>query len=149
VSDATPAGALRTERIFDAPIEVVFDAWTTAEVLREWWHVATSWETPHAEVDARVGGAIRATMRNPSDDREYGGGGEFTVIERPARLAFTWRWHDAAEPDEQLIEVEFADLGDGRTKVVLTNSGLRAEEIEGHREGWSGSLDNLAIALRR
>jgi uncharacterized protein YndB with AHSA1/START domain len=149
MSDGTAPGTLRTERTFNGPLEVVFDAWTTAEVLREWWHAGRDWETPQAEVEPRVGGAIAITMRNPADGREYGGGGEFTVFDRPHRLACTWRWHDAETADAQLIEVDFTDLGEGRTKVVLTNSGLPAAEVSDYRDGWSNSLDNLTIALRR
>lgn len=149
MSEETPAGVLRTERIFAAPLEVVFDAWTTAEVLREWWHAEPSWETPHADLDPRVGGRIEITMRNPADGREYGGSGEFTELDRPRRLAHTWRWHDAELPGAQLIAVDFTDLGEGRTKVVLTNGGLAPAAVDDYRAGWSNSFDNLASWLVR
>jgi Activator of Hsp90 ATPase homolog 1-like protein len=64
---------LRIERTFDAPVGEVFEAWTSTEVLRRWLHAEQDWETPQAEVDLRVGGAIEVTMRNPRDGTEYTG----------------------------------------------------------------------------
>ena len=63
------------ERTFQAPAQAVFDAWTSEEVIRRWWHAEHDWETTVAEVDLRVGGAVRVVMRNPDEDVEYGGGG--------------------------------------------------------------------------
>jgi uncharacterized protein YndB with AHSA1/START domain len=145
---SSPRDSLRIERIFDAPAHDVFDAWTSVEVLKRWWHAEHSWETPFAEVDLRVGGAIKVTMRNPDDGKEYGGGGEYTLVDRPRRLAFTWTWEGDDESRRQLIEVEFVDHGE-RTTVVLTNSGLPEPEVDDYRDGWSNSFDNLAVALRR
>ena len=145
---SSPRDSLRIERTFDAPAHDVFDAWTSVEVLKRWWHAEHSWETPFAEVDLRVGGAIKVTMRNPDDGKEYGGGGEYTLVDRPRRLVFTWTWEGDDESRRQLIEVEFVDHGE-RTTVVLTNSGLPEPEVDDYRDGWSNSFDNLAVALRR
>jgi uncharacterized protein YndB with AHSA1/START domain len=137
---------LRIERTFNAPVQAVFDAWTSAEWLRRWWHAEHDWETPEAQVDARVGGAIRVVMRNPQDGTEYGGGGEYTVIDPPERLAFTWTWDGDDLSKRQLIEIEFIDHG-ARTRVVMTNSGLPAGRSDEYRGGWQNSFDNLEAAL--
>lgn len=139
------AGTLRIERTFDAPAARVFEAWTSAEVLRRWWHAEHDWETPLAEVDVRVGGAIRLVMRNPADGGDYGGRGEYTLIEPPRRLAFTWAW-DSEPAMRQLIELEFIDHG-RRTTVVMTHSGIPAAESGDYRDGWQKSFDNLDRAL--
>jgi uncharacterized protein YndB with AHSA1/START domain len=81
---------LRMERTFEAPAQAVFDAWTSEEVMRRWWHADRDWETPVAEVDLRVGGTVRVVMRDPHQDVEYGGGGQYTEVDPPRRLAFTW-----------------------------------------------------------
>ena len=65
---------LRIERTFAAPAAAVFDAWTSEEVMRRWFHGRSHWETPVAEVDLRLGGAVRVVMRDPGDGAEYGGG---------------------------------------------------------------------------
>jgi uncharacterized protein YndB with AHSA1/START domain len=138
------ADSVRLKRTIAAQRETVFDAWLTADVLKRWWPAGSDWETPIAQVDARVGGKLRLVMRNP-DGEEFGGTGEFIEIERPERLAYSWTWdgHGAHE-GTNLVEVEFRDAGDGTTLVVLTNRGLPDEEAKrAHREGWLASLENL------
>ena len=48
---AGTANTLRIERTYQAPAEAVFDAWTSVEVIRRWWHAEHDWETTEAEVD--------------------------------------------------------------------------------------------------
>ena len=116
---------LRIERTFQAPAEAVFDAWTSEEVMRRWWQAEHGWETTEAEVDLRVGGAVRVVMRDPEKDVEYGGGGYYTEIDPPSRLAFTWLWDD--DTRRTLIEIDFEET-DGVTTVRFTHSGLWDEE---------------------
>jgi uncharacterized protein YndB with AHSA1/START domain len=139
-------GKVRIERSFDAPVEAVFDAWTSPEVLKRWWHAEHEWETPSAEVDLQLGGRIRVTMRDPADGSEYSGEGEFTEIRRPHRLAFSWRWDDQPGAEAQLVEVDFHER-EGATVVVLSHGGLPPQELDDYRDGWGKSLDNLARAL--
>jgi uncharacterized protein YndB with AHSA1/START domain len=49
-----PGHVVRIERTFASSPEDVFDAWTSAEVMRRWFHCAPDWDTPEAEVDLRV-----------------------------------------------------------------------------------------------
>ena len=106
-----PGYVVRIERTFDAPREVVFDAWTSPEVLRRWFHCAPDWETPEAEVDLRVGGEIRVVMRKP-DGSKVSAGGEYTEIDRPYRLAMTWTFDDDPS-NQQLLELSFSESGHG------------------------------------
>jgi uncharacterized protein YndB with AHSA1/START domain len=138
---------LRMKRTYEAPAQRVFDAWTSEEVLRRWFHAGHDWATVEARVDLRVGGAVRVVMRDPHQEAEYGGGGEYTVVEPPTRLAFTWTWD--REPEwSTLIEVEFVEETDGRTTVRFTHDGLRDEEaLRAHEDGWGKCFDNLERAL--
>lgn len=141
-------GVLRLERTFKAQVKVVFEAWTSPQLLRRWWPAGPEWETPVAEVDARVGGRLRLVMRNPSGE-EFGGGGEYIEISPPHRVVFTWTW-DGHEGHRgtQLIEVELEERDDRTTRLVLTNRGLEDEEAKrSHREGWELSFDNLERVL--
>ena len=78
-------------------------------------------------------------------ERSSGALGSSSRSRRPERLAYNWTWDGhAAHEGTNLVEVEFRDLGDGTTLVVLTNSGLPDEDAKGaHREGWDLSLENL------
>ena len=142
---AEPGYTVRIERTFTASAEDVFDAWTSPEVMRRWFHCAHDWETPEAEVDLRVGGKVRIVMRQP-DGREAEASGEDTLIDRPHRLAMTWTFQDDPS-NEQLMELSFAESEDGTT-VVLTNSGI---STDGRRDaqdwGWNGCLDQLERLL--
>ena len=141
-SMGTDTRTLRIERTFQAPAEKVFEAWTSEEVLRRWFHAERGWETPEAQVDLRLGGAVRVVMRDPAEDRDIGGGGTYTEIDPPSRLAFTWTWDDDAER-ETLIELDFLEA-EGRTTVLLTHSALADEEaVRNHEDGWSKCLANL------
>ena len=138
---------LRIERTFQAPAQAVFDAWTSEEVMRRWWHAEHDWETTEASVDLRVGGEVRVVMRDPHEDAEYGGGGRYTEIDPPRRLAFTWLWDD--NPTRMLIEIDFEEA-DGATTVRFTHSGLWDEEaVRSHEGGWSRAFDNLDRTLAR
>ena len=137
---------VRIERTFDAPIEEVFDAWTSEEVLRRWWHAGPDWETPSAQVDVRLGGSLRIVMRNPQRGTDHGGSGEYTVIDRPHRLSFTWIWDDDPS-NPQLIELEFSEQ-DRATTVRMVNSGITTDAgRDQHEDGWQKCLDNLDRAL--
>jgi uncharacterized protein YndB with AHSA1/START domain len=138
---------LRMERAFQAPAQAVFDAWTSAEVMRRWWHAEHDWETTVAEVDLRLGGTVRVVMRNPHDGAEYGGGGYYTEIDPPSRLAFTWIWD--GDTTRQLIELDFEETG-GVTVVRFSHSGLWNEAaVRSHEEGWGSAFDNLERTLAR
>ena len=136
---------LQMERTFNAPAQAVFDAWTNADVIRRWWHAEHDWETTEAEVDLRVGGELRVVMRDPHKDAEYGGGGRYTEVDPPRRLAFTWIWDH--NPTRTLIEIDFEEH-DGVTTVHFTHSDLWDEEaVRDHEEGWRNCFDNLERAL--
>ena len=138
---------LHIERTFHAPAKAVFDAWTNEEVIRRWWQAEQGWETAAAEVDLRVGGAVRVVMRDPVEDADVGGGGHYTVVEPPTRLAFTWNWDDDDDSRRTLIELAFEER-DGITTVRFTHSGLWDEEaVRGHERGWTNLFDNLERAL--
>ena len=127
---------LRMERTFQAPAQAVFDAWTSEEVLRRWWHAAHDWETTDASVDLRVGGEVRVVMRDPHKDVEYGGGGRYTEIDPPTRLAFTWIWDDNST--RMLIELDFEE-----------SDGIPAAVVRGLRLAGEGSARQLVMSPER
>jgi uncharacterized protein YndB with AHSA1/START domain len=137
--------AVRIERTFAATAEDVFDAWTSPEVMRRWFHPASVWETPEAEVDLRVGGRVRVVMRKP-DGTEAEAHGDFALIDRPYRLIMTWTFDD--EPsNEQLIELSFSE-SEGSTTVLLVNTGISTDARRDAQDwGWRGCLEQLGRVL--
>jgi uncharacterized protein YndB with AHSA1/START domain len=132
---------VRIERTFAAAAEDVFDAWTSPEVMRRWFHAGPDWDTPEAEVDLRVGGKVRVVMRRP-DGTEAEAQGEYTLIDRPHRLVMTWTFADDPS-NEQLIELSFSE-SEGSTTVLMINSGISTDERRDNQdEGWHACLDEL------
>ena len=132
---------VRIERTFTASAEDVFDAWTSPEVMRRWFHPARDWDTPEAEVDLRAGGKVRVVMRRP-DGTEVEAQGEYTLIDRPRRLVMTWTFDDDPS-NEQLIELSFSE-SEGSTRVLMVNSGISTDERRDAQDwGWHGCFDEL------
>jgi uncharacterized protein YndB with AHSA1/START domain len=139
------AQVLRIERTFAASAEDVFDAWTSPEVMRRWFHCAPDWGTPEAEVDLRLGGKVRVVMRKP-DGTEVEAQGKYTLIDRPRRLVMTWAFDDDPS-NEQLIELSFSET-DGSTTVLMVNTGISTDERRDAQDwGWRGCLDQLEREL--
>jgi uncharacterized protein YndB with AHSA1/START domain len=85
-------------------------------------------------------------MRDPKAGEDFGAGGEYTVVDPPSRLAFTWKWDDQ-DSERQLIELEFTER-DGATTLRMTSHGIATEErVDSHREGWGVCFDSLDRAL--
>jgi uncharacterized protein YndB with AHSA1/START domain len=138
-------------RIFDAPREVVFRAWTDAAQLAQWWG-PKGFTNPVCEIDARIGGALRIHMRGP-DGSVYPMKGEFREIVPLERLAFTNIALDEAGNHilEGFTTVIFADDG-GRTRLTLHTRATAVIEkavtyLQGMEMGWTMSIDKLQALL--
>lgn len=142
---------LHLKRFFAAPRQLVFDAWTKPEMVKEWWS-PKYFTNPVCEMDARSGGKILIHMQAP-DGTVYPMTGRFVEFYPPYRFHFTSG--PLGKDGEQLFETwtsVFFDEKDGGTEVVLdvhvTKSTPGAEiYLKGMREGWSQSLDKLAALV--
>jgi uncharacterized protein YndB with AHSA1/START domain len=144
----TERQTLTMERTFDAPADRVFEAFTSEDVMRRWFHAGPDWETPEARVDLRVGGEVRVVMHNPHEKVDYGGTGRYTEIDPPTRLAFTWIWDDDRDQVEQLIEIELKET-DGRTTMRFIHRDLwDKESVASHEDGWTKAFNNLEAELQ-
>jgi uncharacterized protein YndB with AHSA1/START domain len=140
---ATDAGITMT-RVFDAPRELVFAAWTEPERFAYWFGgAATEVPTSSVAMDVRPGGQWKATMVLENDQR-IDWRGEFREVDAPERLVMTIT--DQPEDEFALLTVELRDLGDGRTEMSFsqTESRMDAKGYEGAMNGWSGFFEALA-----
>jgi uncharacterized protein YndB with AHSA1/START domain len=156
-SEPKPKAALPTERevvitrIFDAPRELVFRAWTDAALLSRWWG-PKMFTNPVCEVDPRVGGKWHIVMRGP-DGTEYPCGGVYREIVPNERLVFT---NIATDKEgnpilDGLTTVTFTDDG-GKTKLVLHTRATAlvayaTAHLQGMEAGWTQSIDRLGEHL--
>lgn len=134
------------ERTFDAPRDLVFQAWTDKEHMVKWWGPA-GFTIPLCEIDFREGGRYRACMREP-DGTDHIITGVYQEINAPEKLVFTWAWEEDGVPGhEMLVSVDFAADGD-KTHLTLTHTGFENEESrEGHNQGWCSSFECLTEIL--
>ncbi len=140
-------------RVFDAPRELVFKAWTDAKHVAQWWG-PKGFTNPVCEIDARVGGMLRMHMRAP-DGSVYPMKGEIRELVVPERLVFTNIAVDAAGRHllEGLTTVTFADEG-GKTKMTLHTKAVAVIEdaaayLQGMEAGWTQSIDKLQAFVAR
>ena len=139
----TDPGTLDLERVFAAPPERVFDAFTKPEAITGWLGPGAC-HLLHAEIDLRVGGGYRFRMQTETVG-EVDIVGQYQTVERPHRLAFSWRWEDNPEirPSDSVVEIEFTPHPEG-THMRFRHLGLPdGESRDNHGEGWSGSFDKL------
>ena len=135
-------------RVFDAPRERVWKAWTDPRQIAQWWGPA-GFTNPRCEVDVRPGGALRIDMRGP-DGTVYPMAGVYREVVAPERLVFTGSALD--EKGKPLFEVlntvTFAEQG-GKTKltvqaqVVKKIAAVADRYLKGQEQGWSQSLERL------
>lgn len=135
---------LTITRIFDAPRELVFQAWTVPEQFAKWMG-PKGFTASEVEMDLTEGGAWRATIRN-DEGAEHASGGVYCEIAAPERLVFTFAW--VSSPEERtLVTVDFADLGDKTEMTFHQAEFLSRESRDSHLGGWSECLDDLALHL--
>jgi uncharacterized protein YndB with AHSA1/START domain len=138
-------------RVFDAPRELVFKAWTDTAHVAQWWG-PKGFTNPVCEMDFRVGGAIRIHMRAP-DGVVYPMTGVFKEISKPDRLVFVGSALDEKGNSmfDILNTVLFADQH-GKTALtfqarVIKTTAVAPQYLQGMEAGWTQSLDRLGDYL--
>ena len=135
-------------RIFDAPRELVWKAWTEPERMVK-WHGPRGFTSTIERSDFRPGGFYRIHMRGPKND-DHWMQGTFREIAEPERLVMAGCWTDAEgkpKGPDTLLAVTFEDHN-GKTKLTLHQSGFESVTArDDHRGGWTSALDCLAEYL--
>jgi uncharacterized protein YndB with AHSA1/START domain len=141
---------IHVERIFDAPRDRVFAAYTDPELIPQWWGPRRT-TTIVEEMDPRTGGAWRFLMRD-SDGSEIVFRGVYREVTAPERIVQTFEW-DGMPGYVSVDSAAFEDLGD-RTRIVTTSIFYTPEERDGMIEsgmetGMNETYDRLDELLAR
>lgn len=146
-----PAREVTITRVFDAPREIVFEAWTDPTKLARWWG-PKGFVNPVCTIDPRPGGALYIVMRAP-DGAEHPMRGEIREIVPPERLVFSFVALDAAGEAilDGLTTVTFT-AHKKKTVVILRSLAVAvvdqaASHLEGMELGWTQTIDKLAAEV--
>jgi uncharacterized protein YndB with AHSA1/START domain len=145
-----PEGAIRRERlasrVFDAPRELLWRAWTDPQQLAEWWG-PQGYTTPveSIQLDLRPGGAFRFTMVAEDTGVELLTDMHFVEVVEPERIVFAWNAHRGLGSGQ--VAVTFTDLGE-KTEVTTDYTGYATDQVaEQSAAGWDSQFDRLDALL--
>ena len=148
-------------RVFEAPVEVVWNAWTNPDVVQCWWGPA-EFSAPFVKIDLEEGGKYLYCMRSPEGE-DYWSAGEFLEIQPMKRIFSTDHFSDEDGnlimpadygfegdwPEKLEITVTFDEIPGGRTSFTLCHSGFPNQEDQDQAEqGWKESFDKLEQCLK-
>ena len=155
VDSSTYQDSVVLERVFDAPIELVWKMWTDPDSFAAWYGPAGA-TVPVAELDVRPGGPRRVCMA--VGPREMWFTGQHLEVAEPTRLVYTETIADEhgnpmspealglppKTPGTTEVTVVLETVNGG-TRITLTHAGVPAES--GAARGWNAALDKLAANL--
>lgn len=147
-------------RIFDAPRERVWKAWTEPEQIMKWWG-PKEFTSPSCKLDFRVGGKYLFCMR-AADGKDYYTTGVYKEIVKLEKIVYTDSFADEHGkvvhgsyygmgddfPMEMIVTLTFEDIG-GKTKMTLKHAGMPGAEMSDMTsQGWNSSFDKLDESLK-
>ena len=147
-------------RVFDAPRELVWKAWTDPQYVMQWWG-PQGFTAPVCQMDFRVGGKSLYCMKAP-DGQELWTAVEYHEIVSHEKIVSSMYFSNAeggkVDPAQLGIEHEaiegaydvtlFEDLGNGQTKLTyIGNEPMESAKNSGQLEGWNQILDKVAAVV--
>jgi uncharacterized protein YndB with AHSA1/START domain len=137
---------LEIQRVLPAARATVFAAFSDPDELAKWWG-PRGFSVPDVDFEPQVGARYRIEMA-PPDGAPFHLTGQFSEVDPPVRLAYTFVWEEADPDDvETLVGLSFRDLG-GATEVSLVQGAFKtADRLALHRDGWTDSFEKLERLL--
>ena len=143
-NDAAADRELLITRLYDAPRQLVFDAWTKPEHLEQWQGAPKGMTVTVERSDIQPGGKFKLCMHG-QDGTDHWLQGEYREVTPPERLVFTHAWLNAQGECgiPTVVTLTFTAQGD-KTLLTLHQTGFSSvRDREGHREGWTSTFDRL------
>jgi len=155
-----PTRDLILERVVDVPRELVWQAWTTPEILMKWF-TPDPWKTVECQIDLRPGGMFRTVMQSPEGEL-FPGVGCFLEVVEPQRFVWTTMlgpgYRPASLEEAQKEPVQFTavislETVEGGTKYTATVIHADAETCSKHAamgfsDGWATALSQLVAVVK-
>lgn len=125
---------ITVETTVAAPIEKVWNAYTTPEDIKQWNAASDDWHTTAATVDLRVGGAFSSRMEAKDGSMGFDFAGVYTNIVKHKLIEYSF--------GDRVSQVEFTESPKG-VEVRVTFDGESTHSVEEQRGGWQAILDNF------
>ena len=133
--------SLTLRRHFRVSPAKVWRAWTDPQALKHWFGPEEIIDVPLAEVDLRVGGRFRVTMR-AADGETHDVSGTYLEVVPERKLVFSWAWRSTPERESRVTVQLEPDAG-GCELVLMHEQFFDQAAREAHEHGWSGALVKL------
>lgn len=129
-------------RKIQAPVDRVYRAWITPEIMQQWFCPSASMSVPRVESDPREGGEYLIHMHDPDENADHIVAGRYEELIPNEKIVFNWKWKDGV--DRTQVTVDLRANGDNETLLTLTHRGFGQQEFaDKHQQGWTGCLDRL------
>ncbi|MBX3114480.1 MAG: SRPBCC family protein [Fimbriimonadaceae bacterium] len=157
-----PSLDLLLERTIDVPVELVWKAWTTPDLLMKWF-TPVPWKTIACEMDLRPGGVFATTMQSPEGD-EFPGKGCFLEVVENRKLVWTSALLPGYRPqppqaagEEQggflftaVICMEPTESGTKYSALAIhaDEEAKKQHEAMGFESGWGTALEQMVAMIK-
>ncbi len=149
---------LKISRIFAAPRDLVFKAWTDAKQFHQWFGAAAcdGASLQSVKMDARTGGKYRLQVQRP-DGEFWTTVGTYREVNPPERLVFTWAFEKdgsgeefgEVEAPEMLVTVDFRAHGNETELILIHEKFASTESRDRHEDGWKRCLNSLGVFVKK
>jgi len=140
-------------RVFDAPRQLVFEAWTKPELLKRWLYGPDDWALAVCKIDLKVGGTVRFEWRHSNSGEHMGMSGVYREIVPPERLVYTEVWDEDWTGGQVVVTMTFVEAAGKTTmtqKVLYSSQAARDAALKtGMEHGAATSYDRLAEMLAK
>ena len=136
---------------FNISAERLYQAWTTEEDLRQWWHPMEN-TLKSMTNDLKPGGNVVYTFSNNENQDVFTISGTYKEVEEVKKLVYTWNWQlptATIQDSEFLLTIQFESNGNGSKLLVKQDNFANEEAIQPHREGWEKALNDLGAYLHK
>jgi uncharacterized protein YndB with AHSA1/START domain len=128
--------SITIETTVQAPLEKVWEFWTTPHHIMQWNNASDDWYTPRAENDLKVGGQFLYRMQASSGMTGFDFVGTYDEVEINKLIAYTMG-------DGRKAKITFSQASETATKIVETFEAEGTNSIDLQRTGWQAILDNF------
>jgi uncharacterized protein YndB with AHSA1/START domain len=133
--ETTNVTKITVESIINAPVEKVWEFWSSPEHIKQWCSASPDWHVPAADNDLQVGGKFSTRMEAKDGSFGFDFGGIYDQVKTNELIEYTMG-------DGRKVDVHFAANGN-ETKVVETFDAESTNPVEMQRGGWQAILDNF------